>query len=31
MLDTGPLAQLVHPRFDGDFAQWFAAGVAAEL
>jgi predicted nucleic acid-binding protein len=30
MLDTGPLAQLVHPRFDGDFAQWFAAGVAAE-
>jgi hypothetical protein len=28
--DTGPLAQLVHPRFGGDFAQWFAAAVAAE-
>jgi hypothetical protein len=31
MLDTGPLAQLVHPRLDPDLAQWFKAAVAAGL
>lgn len=30
MLDTGPLAMLVHPRPDRAFAGWFAAAVAAE-
>src|SRR5579864_6538079 len=29
MLDTGPLAMLVHPRPDRAFAEWFAAAVAA--
>jgi predicted nucleic acid-binding protein len=30
MLDTGPLAMLVHPRPDRAFAGWFAAALAAE-
>ena len=31
VLDTGPLAQLVHPRLDPDLAQWFKAAIAAGL
>jgi predicted nucleic acid-binding protein len=30
MLDTGPLAQLVHPTFDREIGTWFAAAVAAK-
>jgi|ERR1700730_1776724 len=30
MLDTGPLARLVHPKLDRDFADWFAAAVEAD-
>jgi predicted nucleic acid-binding protein len=29
MLDTGPLAGLVHPNIDRSFADWFRAAVAA--
>jgi hypothetical protein len=31
VLDTGPLAQLVHPRLDPDLAHWFKAAIAAGL
>ncbi len=29
MFDTGPLARLVHPRFGGEFFEWFRAAIAA--
>lgn len=31
MLDAGPLANLVHPRIDSNFAEWFESAVAAGL
>jgi predicted nucleic acid-binding protein len=31
LLDAGPLANLVHPRIDQSFADWFESAVAAGL